>query len=178
MSIFKYFYGVLYLCLRFCVCWITKCRNAGAEIICFKKNSIDDILNIELKSSLSHDVNSFSIEIAFLNGTLPAHTIETISPMESNKTGDTLGSSGLSVPSTLERVGPIRNFDVIIYDSQDNELWKKINQSAINGRGFYDVNFNEFRGNLTILVDNILPINNTIIDGIAPVKFTSYLVEK
>ncbi|HLN34662.1 MAG TPA: hypothetical protein VK250_05200 [Nitrososphaeraceae archaeon] len=47
-------------------------------------------------------------------------------------------------------------------------MWKKIYQSAINGRGFYDVNFNEYRGNLTILVDNIVLVNNTIIDGIAP----------
>lgn len=98
--------------------------------------------------------------------------------MESNNTGDTLGSWGLSVPSTLERVVPIKNFDLIIYDSQGDELWKKINQTALNGRGFYDVNFNEYRGNLTILVDNIVPVNNTINDAIVPVKFTSSLVEK
>lgn len=143
-----------------------------------QKNSTDDILNIQLKSSPSHDVNNFPIEIAFLNGTLPEHTTETISPMESNNTGDTLGSWGLSVPSTLERVVPIKNFDLIIYDSQGDELWKKINQTALNGRGFYDVNFNEYVGNLTILVDNIVLENNTINDAIVPVKFTSSLVEK
>jgi hypothetical protein len=30
-----------------------------------QKNSTDDILNIQLKSSPSHDVNNFPIEIAF-----------------------------------------------------------------------------------------------------------------
>jgi hypothetical protein len=56
-----------------------------------QKNSTDDIPDIQLKSSPSHDVNNFPIEIAFMNGTLPEHTTETISPMESNNTGDTLG---------------------------------------------------------------------------------------
>jgi hypothetical protein len=143
-----------------------------------EKNSTDNILNIELKSSPSHDINNFPIEIAFLNGTQPEHTTKTISPMESNNTGDTFASSGLSVPSTLERVVPIKNFNIIIYDSKGNEIWKKINQSALSGRGFYDVNFNEYRGNLTVLVDKIVPANSTINGVIAPVKFTSSLVEK
>ena len=141
-------------------------------------NTTNNVLNIELKSSPSHDITNFPIEIAFLNGSLPKHTAESIAPMESNKSGDIPSYWGLSVPSVLERIVPIKNFDVIIYDSEGKELWKKTNQSATDGRGFFDVNFNNYKGNLTILVDNIVPINNTIIDGIAPVKFTSSLVEK
>ena len=59
-----------------------------------EKNSTNDILHIELKSSPSQDINNFPVEIAFLNGTLPEHNEKTLSPVESNNTGDTLGSWG------------------------------------------------------------------------------------
>lgn len=112
---------------------------------------------IQLKSSYSHDVHNFPIEIVFLNSTIPTHTAPTVPYLESNNTGDVITGSGLSVPSILERVVPIQNYDIAIYDGNGKELWKKTSQVATEGRGTQNVEFVDFTGGeLTVVIDKIL----------------------
>jgi hypothetical protein len=122
-----------------------------------EKTSEKGNLLIQLKSSLTNDRYNFPLEIVFLNSTLPKQTPQTVPNLESNNTGDTFSSTGLSVPSTLERVVPIQSYDIIIYDSNGNELWKKTSQSATEGRATLNVEFGDYNGNLTIMIDKIIP---------------------
>ena len=122
-----------------------------------EKTSEKGNLLIQLKSSLTNDRYNFPLEIVFLNSTLPKQTPQTVPNLESNNTGDTFSSTGLSVPSTLERVVPIQSYDIIIYDSNGNELWKKTSQSATEGRATHNVEFGDYNGNLTIMIDKIIP---------------------
>lgn len=112
---------------------------------------------VQLKSSYSHDIHNFPLEIVFLNSTLPTHNAPSVPSLESNNTGDIITSGGLSVPSILERVVPIQTYDITIYDGNGNELWKKSSQVATEGRGTMNVQFEDIKeGELTIVVDKIL----------------------
>ena len=122
-----------------------------------EKTSEKGNLLIQLKSSLTHDRYNFPLEIVFLNSTLPKQTPQTVPNLESNNTGDTFSSTGLSVPSTLERVVPIQSYDIIIYDANGKELWKKTSQSATEGRATLNVEFGDYNGKMTIVIDKILP---------------------
>jgi hypothetical protein len=117
---------------------------------------------IQLKSSVSNDVHNFPIEIVFLNSTLPTQTAPSVPYLESNQTGDILTSGGLSVPSILERVVPIQNYDIALYDGNGKELWKKSSQVATEGRGTQNVEFIDFKGGeLTVVIDKILASKST-----------------
>jgi hypothetical protein len=126
------------------------------SLVSEKKSDKGDLL-IQLKSSLTHDRYNFPLEVVFLNSTLPTHTPQSVPTLESNTSGDTFSSAGLSVPSTLERVVPIQNYDIIIYDANGNELWKKTSQSATEGRATQNVEFGDYKGKLTIVIDKIIP---------------------
>ena len=132
-------------------------ENWKLDSLLSEKTSEKGNLLIQLKSSLTHDLSNFPLEIVFLNSTLPKQTPQTVPNLESNNTGDTFSSTGLSVPSTLERVVPIQSYDIIIYDANGNELWKKTSQSATEGRATLNVEFGDYNGKLTIVVDKILP---------------------
>ncbi|HEY9485466.1 MAG TPA: hypothetical protein VIQ04_02390 [Nitrososphaeraceae archaeon] len=132
-------------------------ENWKLDSLLSEKTSEKGNLLIQLKSSLTHDRYNFPLEIVFLNSTLPKQTPQTIPNVESNNTGDTLSSAGLSVPSTLERVVPIQSYDIIIYDANGNELWKKASQSATEGRATQNVEFGDYTGKLTIVIDKIIP---------------------
>ena len=132
-------------------------ENWKLDSLLSEKTSEKGNLLVQLKSSLTHDLANFPLEIVFLNSTLPKQTPQTVPNLESNNTGDTFSSTGLSVPSTLERVVPIQSYDIIIYDANGNELWKKISQSATEGRATLNVEFGDYNGKMTIVIDKILP---------------------
>ena len=132
-------------------------ENWKLDSLVSEKTSEKGNLLIQLKSSLTSDPSNFPLEIVFLNSTLPKQTPQTVPNLESNNTGDTFSSTGLSVPSTLERVVPIQSYDIIIYDANGNELWKKTSQSATEGRANLNVEFGDYNGKLTIVIDKILP---------------------
>lgn len=135
--------------------WITE--NWQLSSVLLEKESDKGNYLIQLKSSYSHDVHNFPIEIVFLNSTLPTHTAPSVPYLESNNTGDVITGSGLSVPSILERVVPIQNYDIAIYDGSGKELWKKTSQVATEGRGTQNVEFVDFTGGeLTVVIDKIL----------------------
>ena len=132
-------------------------ENWKLDSLLSEKTSEKGNLLIQLKSSLTNDCFNFPLEIVFLNSTLPKQTPQTVPNVESNNTGDTVSSTGLSVPSTLERVVPIQSYDIIIYDANGNELWKKTSQSATEGRATLNVEFGDYNGKLTFVIDKIIP---------------------
>ncbi len=132
-------------------------ENWQLSSVLLEKESDKGNYLIQLKSSISNDVHNFPVEIVFLNSTIPTHTAPTVPYLESNNTGDVITGSGLSVPSILERVVPIQNYDIAIYDGKGNELWKKTSQVATEGRGTQNVEFVDFTGGeLTVVIDKIL----------------------
>ena len=134
-----------------------KLENWKLDSLVSEKTSEKGNLLIQLKSSLTSDPSNFPLEIVFLNSTLPKQTPQTVPNLESNNSGETLSSTGLSVPSTLERVVPIQSYDIIIYDANGNEVWKKTAQSGTEGRANLNVDFGDYNGKLTIVIDKILP---------------------
>jgi hypothetical protein len=126
------------------------------DSLLFEKTSDNGNLLVQLKSSLTHDRYNFPLEVVFLNSTIPTHTPQSVPTLESNNTGDTFSSTGLSVPSTLERVVPIQSYDIIIYDANGKELWKKTSQPATEGRAIQNVEFGDYSGKLTIVIDKII----------------------
>ena len=150
-------------------------ENWKLDSLLSEKTSENGNLLIQLKSSLTQDLSNFPLEIVFLNATLPKQTPQTVPNIESNNTGDTFSSTGLSVPSTLERVVPIQSYDIIIYDANGNELWKKTSQSATEGRATHNVEFGDYNGKLTIAIDKILPSksSNNILNTDLPSRIES-----
>jgi len=132
-----------------------KVENWKLDTLLFEKTSNNGDLLVQLKSSLTHDRYNFPLEIVFLNSTLPTHTSQSVPNLESNNTGDTFSSTGLSVPSSLERVVPVQSYDIIIYDANGNEIWKKTSQTATEGRATQNVEFGDYNGKLTIVIDKI-----------------------
>ena len=131
-------------------------ENWKLDSLLSEKTSEKGNLFVQLKSSLTHDRYNFPLEVVFLNSTIPTHTPQSVPTLESNNTGDTFSSTGLSVPSTLERVVPIQSYDIIIYDANGNEVWKKTSQSATEGRAIHNVEFGDYNGKLTIVIDKII----------------------
>ncbi|MDF2737192.1 MAG: hypothetical protein K0S93_1049 [Nitrososphaeraceae archaeon] len=131
-------------------------ENWQLSSVLLEKESDKGNYLIQLKSAYTHDIHNFPIELVFLNSTVPTHTAPSVPTLESNNTGDFLTSGGLSVPSILERVVPIKSYDITIYDGNGNELWTKKSQVATEGRGTQTVEFPEYTGRLTIVIDSIL----------------------
>lgn len=131
-------------------------ENWKLDSLLAEKTSEKGNLLVQLKSSLTHDRYNFPLEIVFLNSTLPTHTPQSVPNLEANTSGDFFSSAGLSVPSTLERVVPIQSYDIFIYDANGNELWKKTSQSATEGRATHNVEFGDYNGKLTIVIDKIV----------------------
>ena len=138
-----------------------KLENWKLDSLVSEKTSEKGNLLIQLKSSLTSDPSNFPLEIVFLNSTLPKQTPQTVPNLEANNSGETLSSTGLSVPSTLERVVPIQSYDIIIYDANGTEVWKKTAQSGTEGRANLNVDFGDYNGKLTIVIDKILPTKSS-----------------
>jgi hypothetical protein len=137
-------------------------ENWQLSSVLLEKESDKGNYLIQLKSAVTNDVHNFPIEVVFLNSTLPTQTAPSVPYLESNQSGDILTSGGLSVPSILERVVPIQNYDITIYDGNGKELWKKSSQVATEGRGPHNVEFIDFKGGeLTVVIDKILASKST-----------------
>ena len=84
---------------------------------------------------------------------------------ESNATLDSPTATGLTVPSVIERVIPVKSFDIRVTSSDGKELLKKVNEIPRGGRILENIDLNNFIGNITINLDNIVPdsgVNDTI----------------
>jgi hypothetical protein len=102
--------------------------------------------------------DGFDMEIVFLNSSAPRGTTQTYPTTETNQSegASTVGSTGYTDPSLIERMVPIKSYDIAIYSDDGRELWKKENQAVQGGRAYERVTLEEpYTGNITISIQNI-----------------------
>jgi hypothetical protein len=102
--------------------------------------------------------DGFDMEIIFLNASAPRATTQTFPTTETNQSegSSAVGSTGYTDPSLIERMVPIKGYDIAIYSDDGRELWKKENQAVQGGRAFERVTLEEpYTGNITISIRNI-----------------------
>jgi hypothetical protein len=102
--------------------------------------------------------DGFDMEIVFLNASAPRATTQTFPTTETNESegSSVVGSTGYTDPSLIERMVPIKSYDITIYSDDGRELWKKENQAVQGGRAFERVTLEEpYTGNITISIRNI-----------------------
>ncbi|HZA68288.1 MAG TPA: hypothetical protein VE548_01210, partial [Nitrososphaeraceae archaeon] len=102
-------------------------------------------------------------EIVFLNKTSPylsappLNSESNLSSTEYNKT------SGMVIPSVVERTLPVKSYDIAINSGDGKELWKKTDQIPQGGRGPQSIVLDNYDiGNVTISVTNIVPDSTTL----------------
>ena len=66
-------------------------------------------------------------------------------------------TTGLTIPSVIEHVLPVKSFDMRIASIDGKDLANKINEIPRGGRILENVNLNNYTGNITINLDNIVP---------------------
>jgi hypothetical protein len=102
--------------------------------------------------------DGFDMEVIFLNASAPRATSQTFPTTETNQSesASTIGSTGYTDPSLIERMVPIKSYDIAIYSDDGRELWKKENQDVQGGRAYERVTLEEpYTGNITISIQNI-----------------------
>lgn len=119
---------------------------------------------IAIKSGQSPISTGLNIEIVFLNKTSPylsappPNAESNLSSTEYNK------SSGMVVPSVIERTLPVKSYDITINSSDGKEIWKKANQIPQGGRGPQTIMLDNYDiGNITITISNIVA-DPTVVD--------------
>lgn len=113
---------------------------------------------IAIKSGQSPISAGLNIEIVFLNKTSPylsappLNAESNLSSTESNK------SSGMVIPSVIERTLPVKSYDIVINSGDGKEIWKKTEQVPQGGRGPQSIVLDNYDiGNVTISISNIVP---------------------
>lgn len=102
---------------------------------------------------------AIEIEIVFLNASAPEPTAENIPQRETNKTGaSTPGASGFNDPSIIESTLPVESYNMTVYAADGRELWKKVDQPGLGGRGTQKIDFaGNYTGPITINITDIRP---------------------
>jgi hypothetical protein len=137
-------------------------QSGGAEVKLItpilQKISDKGTYLIAIKSGQSPISAGLNLEIVFLNKTAPylnappPNAESNLSSTESNK------SSGLVIPSVIERTLTVKSYDIMINSSDGKEIWKKTNQIPQGGRGPQTIVLENYDiGNITILLKNIVP---------------------
>ena len=117
--------------------------------------------------------NGFDMEIVFLNASAPPASPQTFPMTETNETGGptTMGATGYTNPSLIERMVPIQSYDIAVYSDDGRELWKKENQAVQGGRAYERVTLEQpYTGNITVSIFNIKGtggISGTIADPLS-----------
>lgn len=113
---------------------------------------------VTIKSGQSAISTGLNIEILFLNKTSPylsappPNAESNLSSTEYNK------STGMVIPSVIERTVPVKSYDIIINSSDGKEIWNKANQVPQGGRGPQTIVMDNYDiGNITIGITNIVP---------------------
>jgi hypothetical protein len=113
---------------------------------------------VAIKSGQSAISTGLNIEIVFLNKTSPylsappPNAESNLSSTEYNK------SSGMVIPSVIERTLPVKSYDLTVSSSDGKEIWKKVNQIPQGGRGPQSIVLEKYDiGNITISISNIVP---------------------
>jgi len=121
---------------------------------------------VAIKSGQSPISTGLNIEIVFLNKTSPypsappPNAESNLSSTEYNKT------SGMVIPSVIERTLPVKSYDIVINSGDGKEIWKKTDQATQGGRGPQSIVLDNYDiGNVTISIMNIEP-DPTIVDSL------------
>jgi hypothetical protein len=121
---------------------------------------------VAIKSGQSPISTGLNIEIVFLNKTSPylsappPNSESNLSSTEYNKT------SGMVIPSVVERTLPVKSYDIVINSGDGKEIWKKTDQVPQGGRGPQSIVLDNYDiGNVTISIMNIEP-DSTIADSL------------
>jgi hypothetical protein len=121
---------------------------------------------VVMKSGQSPISTGLNIEIVFLNKTSPylsappPNAESNLSSTEYNKT------SGMVIPSVIERTLPVKSYDIVINSGDGKEIWKKTDQIPQGGRGPQSIVLDNYDiGNVTISIMNIEP-DPTIVDSL------------
>lgn len=121
---------------------------------------------VAIKSGQSPISTGLNIEIVFLNKTSPylsappPNSESNLSSTEYNKT------SGMVIPSVVERTLPVKSYDIVINSGDGKEIWKKTDQVPHGGRGPQSIVLDNYDiGNVTISIMNIEP-DSTIVDSL------------
>ncbi len=121
---------------------------------------------VAIKSGQSPISAGLNIEIIFLNKTSPylsappSNSESNLSSTESNK------SSGMVIPSVIERTLPVKSYDIVINSGDGKEIWKKTDQVPEGGRGPQSIVLDNYDiGNVTISITNIVP-DPTVVDSL------------
>jgi hypothetical protein len=136
-------------------------QSVGAEVKLIspilQKISDKGTYLIAIKSGQSPISTGLNLEIVFLNKTSPylsappPNSESNLSSTEYNK------SSGLAIPSVIERTLPVKSYDIILSSSDGKEIWKKANQTPQGGRGPQTIVLDNYGiGNVTITINNIV----------------------
>ena len=130
--------------------------NIGLSTPVIQKISDKGIYNVTIKTGQSALPSGLNFEIVFLNASSP--NLSAAPPgAETNTSLDKEMAVGLTVPSVIERVIPVKSFDIRITSPDGEELFNKTNEIPRGGRILENVNLNNYTGNITISLDNILP---------------------
>jgi len=143
-------------------------QSVGAEVKLItpvlQKISDKGTYLIAIKSGQSPLSTGLNLEIVFLNKTSPylsappPNAESNLSSTEYNK------SSGLVIPSVIERTLPVKSYDIILSSSDGKEIWKKVNQTPQGGRGPQTIVLDNYGiGNVTITINNIVA-DPTLVD--------------
>ena len=120
-----------------------------------QKLSDNKIYMVTLKSGQASAAYGLNFEIVFLNATStnlntpPANA-------ESNVSTDTNASVGMTVPSVVEQVIPVKSFDIRILGNNGNELFNKTNEEPHGGRILEKIDIKNYTGHITIDISNII----------------------
>ena len=112
---------------------------------------------VAVKSGQSSLSTGLNLEIVFLNKTSPYLNAPPPNAESNFKGTETNKSSGLVVPSVIERTIPVKSYDIVINSSDGKEIWKKTNQVPQGGRGPQTIVLKDYGiGNVTIGIKNIV----------------------
>lgn len=121
-----------------------------------------------------HPTQEAPIEIVFLNSSAPY-----VPPQNStvtNSTGEGVITAEFNDTGVVEPTLEVESYDIAMYDADGNELWKKLDQPGVGGRGEQVIELNSsYTGPVTINVTDIRPgwtqnetaNDNELVDSVA-----------
>ena len=120
-----------------------------------QKLSDNKVYAVTLKSGQASPLYGLNFEIVFLNAT--STNLSSPPPnAESNVTTDRQDAVGMTVPSVVEQVIPVKSFDIKIFGNSGNKLFDKTGQIPQGGRILEKVDLKNYTGPLTIELNNIV----------------------
>jgi len=120
-----------------------------------QKLSDNKVYAVTLKSGQATPLYGLNFEIVFLNAT--STNLNSPPPnAESNVTTDRQDTVGMTVPSVVEQVIPVKSFDIQIFNNNGNKLFDKTGEIPHGGRTLEKVDLKNYTGPVTIDINNIV----------------------